>query len=220
MQNKLRTAAVVVAVIVLAIGTWLAYEKYSRRSHVNTMVRDAASRLQIVLESQANPGAAVDLEAQATALEGYESTLKRMNTASFSALADAADDYLVTARELARRSVGIQRNRAASEASLKALADHMRGDRGAAGWIHEAVALKRALDSPMRDYRMDIAAYTKLIDSLPASQATLAALVEGLPLIDETLQKSARAKTLDAYAAAEQNARQVADLSAYAGRRQ
>src|SRR4051812_34994441 len=137
MQNKLRTAAVLIAALVLAIGTWLAYDKFSRREHVITMVRDTGTRLQTVLQAQVSPGSPVDLEAHATALEGYETTLKRMNTASFTPLADAADDYLVTAREIARRAVAIQRNRIATDASLKALSDHIRGDRGAAAWTSE-----------------------------------------------------------------------------------
>src|SRR5688500_10440202 len=99
MQNKLRTLAVVVAVLVLAVGTWIAYEKYSRRNHVLTMVQDASSRLQALLQAQSGDAAKIDLEAHATAFEGYAATLRRMNTSSFTPLAGAADDYFVTARE-------------------------------------------------------------------------------------------------------------------------
>jgi hypothetical protein len=219
MQNKLRTAAVVLAALVLAIGTYLAYEKYSRRSHVVTMMRDAAARLHTVLQAQAGDSAKVDLEAHATAIEGYASMLRRMNTASFTPLADAADDYLVTAREIARRTVQMQRSRAAVASELDALGAHMKSDRGAAAWTGEAVRLKQALDKDFREYRLAVEAYRMLLDSFAASQAKVAPYVEDLPLIEDALVKNAAVKALATYSAAEQNMKQVTDLSAYAGRR-
>ena len=219
MQNKLRTLAVVVAVLVLAVGTWIAYDKYSRRTHAVTMVKDAAARLHTVLEAQAADGAKVDLEAHATALEGYASTLRRMNTSSFTPLADAADDYLVTAREIARRSVQIDAARTALAASLPALSSHISDDRGAAKWTGEAVRLKQAVDKDARDYRMAADAYRSVLESLPASQARVAALVDGLPVIEDAKIRKAGAAVLDAHATAAQNVKQVADLGAYAGRR-
>src|SRR5688572_29862438 len=171
MQNKLRIAAVVVAALVLAVGTWLAYEKYSRRNHVIAMVKDAAARLDTVLQAQLRDDPKVDLEAHATALEGYASTLKRMNTGSFTPLADAADDYLVTAREIARRSVEMQRARRALDSSLPALSAHIRSDRGAAAWTGDAMRLKQTLDRDFRDYRIAFEAYRTLLDSFQASQA-------------------------------------------------
>jgi hypothetical protein len=219
MQEKLRTLAVVAAVLVLAVGTWLAYERYSRRNHVVTMVKDAAVRLHTVLQAQAGGAAPIDLEAHATALEGYASTLQRMQTSSFAPLADAADDYLVTGREIARRSVEIQRARHRFAASLPALADHIRSDRGAAAWAGEAMRLKQALDKDFRDYRIAVDAYRSVLGSLLVSQANVAARVEALPLIDDALVKRAAASVLDAYAAAEQNVKQVAELGRYAGRR-
>lgn len=219
MQNKLRIAALLVAALVLAVGSYLAYEKYSRRNHVMTMVRDAAARVRAVVEAQPGTPSQVDFEAHATALEGYAATLKRMNTASFTPLADAADDYLVTAREIGRRAVEIQKSTAALDGSYQALAAHVKGDRGAADWPAEAVRLKQAADKDLRDYRLAADAYRMLLESFPASQWKVVALVDKLPLIEDSLVKRAAAKTLDAYRAAEQNVKQVADLNAYAGRR-
>ena len=219
MQNKLRIAAVFVAALVLAVGSYLAYEKYSRRNHVMMMVRDAAARVRTVVEAQPGAASNVDFEAHATALEGYSATLRKMNTASFTPLADAADDYLVTAREIGRRAVEIQRSRTALDASYGALAAHVKSDRGAAGWPAEAVRLKQAVDKDFRDYRIAVDAYRMLLESFPASQWKVVSLVDGLPLIEDSLVKTAAAKTLDAYKTTEQNVKQVADLNAYAGRR-
>jgi hypothetical protein len=220
MQNKLRVVAVVVAALVLAVGTWIAFDKYSRRTHAVKMVRDAASRLQTVLQAQTGgDGSKVDLETHATALEGYSTTLKRMNTASFTPLADAADDYLVTAREIARRAVEMQRARTALAASLAALSAHIQSDRGAASWPAEASRLKQAVDKDLRDDRIAVESYRTLLASLPASQAKVAPYVEGMPLVEDALVEQAGAQALDAYRAAEQNVKQVADLGAYARRR-
>ena len=219
MQNRLRIAAVFAAALVLAVGSYLAYEKYSRRTHVMTMVKDTAARVRDVIEAQPGSASKVDFEAHATALEGYAATLRRMNTASFTPLADAADDYLVTAREIARRAVDIRRSRTALDASYGALAAHVKSDRGRAGWPAEAVRLKQALDKDFRDYRIAVDAYRTLLESFPASQWKVVSLVDGLPLIEDSLVKTAAAKTLDAYRGAEQNVKQVADLNAYAGRR-
>ena len=219
MQNKLRTAAVVVAALVLAVGTYLAYEKYSRRTHVIGMVKDAGARLHRVLQANAGETPRVDLEAHATALEGYAATLRRMNTASFTPLADAADDYLITAREIARRSVQMQRARTALDASLPALSTHIRLDRGAASWTGEAMRLKQTLDRDFRDYRIAVEAYRSLLGSLEASQIKVAPYVEGLQIVDAALVKQASGKALDAYFGTEQNVKQVAELGAYAGRR-
>ena len=219
MQEKLRTLAVIVAVLVLAVGTWLAYERYSRRNHVITMVTDASARLSSVLHAHAGGAAPVDFESHATAIEGYASTLRRMNTSSFTPLADAADDYLVTAREIARRSVDINRARASLGASVPALASHIQSDRGAAAWTGEAMKLKQALDKDFRDYRIAVEAYRPVLASLPESHAKVAARTDELTPLDDALVKRAGAAVLDAYTAAEQNVKQVADLAGYAGRR-
>ena len=219
MQNKLRVAAVVIAALVLAVGTWIAWDKYSRRNHVVKMVHDAATRLHTVLQAQASGDSKIDLEAHATALEGYSSTLKRMNTSSFTPLADAADDYLVTAREIARRAVEMQRARTAVDASLGALSTHIKADRGAASWPAEAARLKQPLDKSFRDYRIAVESYRTLLASLPASQVKVAQYVEGMALSEDALVKQAGSQALDAYRAAEQNVKQVADLGSYARRR-
>lgn len=218
MQNRLRTAAVVIAALVLAVGTYLAYDKYSRRNHVIGMVSDAGARLYNVLQAQVGDAASVDLEAHATVLEGYAATLRRMNTSSFTPLADAADDYLVTAREIARRSVEMRRARTALDASVPALSAHIKADRGAASWTGEAMKLKQSLDKDFRDYRIAVEAYRSLLGSLGSSQEKVAAYIEGLQIADAALVRKASAGALDAYFATEQNVKQVANLGAY-GRR-
>jgi hypothetical protein len=218
-KNNLRAAAVAIAVVVLAIGTYLAYEKYTRRTHVVAMVEDAARRMHATVQAQAAGKDPADDEANATAVEAYESTLRSMSTSSFEALAAAAGDYLVTAREIMRRAVNMRLSKARLAQSTDALASHIRGDRGAGEWPRVAVQLKQPVDADLREYRIAVESYASLMSGLAVSQAKIAPFVDASLLIDERSIGEARQRALDAYAATEQNARQTADLGAYRGRR-
>jgi hypothetical protein len=218
-KNNIRAAAVAIAVVVLAIGTYLAYEKYTRRSHVVTIVEDAALRMRATLQVQAGGIDPADAEANATAVEAYASTLRSMNTSSFAPLAAAADDYLVTVREIMRRTVNMRLSKARLAVSAQALASHVRGDRGASEWPRVAIQLKQPMDADLREYRIAVESYASLMSGLAASQEKIAPYVDASVLTDERLIGEARKRTLDAYAATEQNARQTADLGAYRGRR-
>jgi hypothetical protein len=218
-KNYIRTAVVIVAAVILAIGTYLAYEKYTRRTHAVAMVEDAALRLRATVQAQAEGSNPASDEASATAVEAYANTLRSMNTSSFAALADAADDYLVTAREIMRRAVNMGLAKARLTLSVEALASHIRGDRGAGAWTHEAVQRKQTLDTDLRHYRIAVESYATLMSGLSASQAKIAPFVDASVLIDERVIDQARKRALDAYGATEQNARQTANLAAYRGRR-
>jgi hypothetical protein len=218
-KKNIRTAVVVIAVVILAIGTYLAYEKYTRRTHVVAMVKDAALRLRATVQGQAEGHDPAGDEASATAIEAYANTLRSMNTSSFAALADAADDYLVTAREIMRRAVNMRLAKARLAPSVEALASHIRGDRGAGAWTGVAVQRKQALDADLRQYRIAVESYASLMSGLSASQVKIAPFVDASVLIDERMIDQARKRALDAYGATEQNARQTADLAAYRVRR-
>ncbi len=219
MTRSIRTVAVVIATIVLVVGTYIAYEKYTRRNHVIALVNDTSSRLRAALQAQVAGTASSGLEAHATAAEAHASTLRKMNTSSFTPLADAADDYLVTAREILRRQADFNRARERAETGLAALTAHIQADRGANDWTQEAVRLKQALDKDVRDYRVAVESYASLLPTLAVSQAKIAPFVESSALIDDRLIADARRQALDAHAAAEQNIGRVTSLDAYRMRR-
>jgi hypothetical protein len=218
-KNNIRIAAVGIAVVVLAIGTYLAYEKYTRRTHVVAMVEDAALRMRATLQVQAGGVDPADGEANATAVEAYASTLRSMNTSSFAPLAAAADDYLGTVREIMRRTVNIRLSKARLAVSADALASHMRADSGGSDWPRVAVQLKQPVDADLREYRIAVESYASLMSGLAASQEKIAPYVDASVLTDERLIGEARKRTLDAYAATEQNVRQTTNLGSYRGSR-
>jgi hypothetical protein len=206
-------------VLALAVGSYLAYDNYSRRTRVMDMVKDASTRLDTLLQAESAERTDTDPAAHATILESYQSTLRRMDTRSFTPLADAADDYFVTAREIARRTADMRRARGALEKSLGALEAHIGSDRGAATWPAEAARLKQSVDRDVRDYRIAADAYRTLLESLPTSQGRVAPFVEGFRAIGEARVTRASATALDAYTAAENHVKRVADLGVYRRRR-
>ena len=214
MPQNVRTLAVVIATIVLIVGTYLAYEKYTRRSHVVSMVEETAARLRKSLEAQGAAGAAAGADAHAAHADAQVTTLRRMNASSFRPLADAADDYLVTSREILRRNADMETLHARLTASLDALQAHIKADRGRADWTREAVRLKQGLDKDVRDYRIAVESYRSLLQTLPASQARIAQFVEAAALVDEQTIAAARKRALDDFAATDENIRQTASLGA------
>lgn len=207
MTKNVRTIAIVLASIVLVVGTYLAYEKYSRRNQVLSMVKDTSARLRTMLQAHAQAGGGVGEERHAAAAEAHVTELRKMNTSSFRPLADAADDYLLTGREILRRASNIENARVRVTTSLDALNAHINTPRGRADWIKEAVRLKDAVNAAVRDYRIAVESYDSLLQTFPASQSKIAPFVEQEVLIDQPMIDAARKRTLDAFAATEQNTR-------------
>ena len=97
--------------------------------------------------------------------------LRNMDTARLRPLADAADDYLVTGREILRRQADIKRSSERLSASLQAFAQHMQADRGMATWPDEAVRLRHSVDQDFRAYRIAVESYAALLETLPCIAA-------------------------------------------------
>jgi hypothetical protein len=212
MTKNIRTLAVVLASIVLLVGTYLAYEKYTRRNHVVAMLKDTSARLRATLQAQAAQGGGTGAQGDASAVDASVVALRKTNASSFRPLADAADDYLVTVREILRRAADIESARARIATSLDALNAHVRADRGRADWPKEAVRLKEGIDGPARDYRIAVESYASLLQTFPASQLKIAPFVEHESLIDDQTIDRARKRTLDEFAGTEQDIRQAANL--------
>lgn len=214
-RNNIRTIALVVATVVLVIGSYIAYQKHTARGQVIALVKDTGTRMRTVLQSSAADEVSDAAEAHAAAAEANARKLRELDTSSLTPLADAADDYLITAREILRRQAAMTRARARLAANLEALTAHMKTDRGASTWPQEAVRLKAPLDKDFRDYGIAVKSYASLLGSLAASQAGIAPYVDNALLIDDTLIKTSRQRALDAYASTGQNMKQVTSLDAY-----
>ena len=207
--------AVVVAMIavVLVLGVWVykTYQKNATRNAVLTSVKDTSERLRAAVASTPAQEP-VDFDAHVRAVEVRAAALRERDTSALRPLADAADDYLVTAREILRRRAAMHSSRERLTKSAEDLSRHVQADRGAAAWTQEAVRLREPVIRDLREYRIASESYSTLLESLAASQAKIAPYVPEALLLDPKAVKDARESALDALARTEENVRQVARL--------
>ena len=215
------TIAGLILLTLLAVWGYSAYKHRQMRNEVLGLLKQTSERMRAGLKAEAaardaNPPA-FDYVANSAAAENPVLRLRSMDTSSMRELADAADDYLLTAREILRRQANMHDARERVLASAPKLSEHIRTDRGAAAWVNEAAQLRQALEKDLRDNRIAAESYASLLDKFPASQARITPHVDAGLLIDQKTVQAAREAALAAYASAEQNVKQVTNLETYRG---
>jgi hypothetical protein len=192
--------AVVALVVAAALGYWAyGFQKKSETGKAGMAIaRETARHLQEALALE--PGRPTSEVVQAVgdyaaAASRNLEALKRLDAAGGRELADALDDFLLTSREILSRQAASYRSRRQLNASTQALRDHMRADNRTGGWVREAVEHKERVEKDYRDYASATEALDKLLESLPASVARLAARSRAAPLVGENLIAEARKRT-------------------------
>lgn len=214
MKRNLVIIAAVAVAIALAIWGYSAYRTHQTRTSITGMVMDAAARLKPALAREAS-----DFEPAVQAVDRNVATLRKLDTKSMPALADAADGYLVTVREILKRRAAMQSAGERQARDLETLTQHIQSDRGRAAWPQEAVRLRENLDRGFREYRIATESYAELLESLPGAQAKAAEHVKAMPVADPKAIAATRAAALDALARADDNIRKVTQLDVYRGSR-
>lgn len=225
LAHKSRRLAIAgIALILALVAAWWGYDAWSKfqmRKVAVTLVNDSGKRLRDALlavtagPSSPEAGTVAKLEVQVTAVERNYTSLRRLDVAALGTLAEAADDYILTLREIVRRIAVSSRSRLNLGASSQALRSHMVADRGAASWPGEAVRLRERVDRDYRDYRLASEALVKLIDSLPASQAKVASWLDASLLIDSPAIASAHERALDGARHTAAEIEKLTNLAAY-----
>lgn len=185
---------VIIGAIVAVLAAGLAYlafataQKRSQQRHVKELVVDTTERLREVLVARDAPDVVAPLDAN----------LKRAKAPRDPLLADAAESYILSAREIARRRAQVDRLTRESAASRQALAAHMAnaGHRNTA-WLNEAITLKKRVEDDHFNLGVELKALDELLYTLPEAEKTLAPHVGRAVLIDDTLRDSARKQTQD-----------------------
>ena len=192
--------AVVALVVAAALGYW-AYgiqKKGETGKTAMALAQETGRHLQEALTTDpAKPSSEMVQsvgEYAATAARNLE-TLKRLDAGGKRELTDAIDDFLHTSREILGRQAASYRSRRQLNASAQSLRDHMRADNRTSAWVREAVERKERVEKDYRDYASATEALDKLLESLPASVAKLAARSRTAPLIDASLAAEARKRT-------------------------
>ena len=216
MKRSVLSIAAVAIIIALGVWAYSAYRTHTTRAAITVVVKESGERLKPAL-SQAD--ASSDFDAGARAVDGHVATLRKLDTQRALPLADAADGYLVSVREILKRRAVMHNAREPLAKGLEALTQHVQGDRGAAAWPGEAVRLKDSLERDFREYRIATESYVALLETLPAAQSKIAEHVKGVWVADEKTIREARSAALDALARTDENIRKVTQLDAYRGQR-
>jgi hypothetical protein len=209
----IRTAALLAAALVVtsALGYWgvSAYRKSQLHKAVSALVEDTSERLQAALAI--DPGAAPTdqtvgrLDDHAQEVDKHVLELRGMSASPDRALVDAAEEYMLTVRQILRNQAASHRYRIQVSASDRALRDHMRAaKRRSASWIQEALRAKDRLEKDYFDYRLSAEALSRLLESYPDARKKLALQGHGALLADEAAAATARRRALD-------SARRLAD---------
>lgn len=192
--------AVIALVVAAALGYW-AYgiqKKSETGKTAMALAQETGRQLQEALT--ADPGRPSSEMVQsvgdyaATATRNLE-TLRRVGGGGNRELLDALDDFLLTSREVLVRQAASFRYRRQLNASTQALRDHMRADNRTGAWVRDAVQHKERVEKDYRDYASTTEALDKLLESLPASAAKVAARSRAAPLVDADLVADARKRT-------------------------
>jgi len=199
-----RTIAIAVATLVAAgLGYW-GYGALKKRELNQTTVAaltDASARMREALSIEAAPIAdraqtAQILEEHAAAMERHLKGLQSLDTSRDRALADAADHYLFSVREILRKQADSQRHRLLLADSLQSLREHMRADNRTSAWVQQAVKAKERVNKDYRGYARAAEALGQFIETYPASQARIAPYIVASALIPEELTEKARQSVL------------------------
>ena len=202
--SRPKPLVIALAVVVVAIIAYWGYAALTKREHDATIVaaiQDASQRLRSALTLTAGPPKAITMrDAERISVDEEEvdrrlQALKKADAASDLALVDAADSYLLTARELLKRIAGSHKHHLMLAESAQALRDHMRVDTRTGAWVSEAVRGKTRMDQDFRGFRVDSGMVDKLLASFHDSQNKIAPYAGAGALIDEKLVADARTRT-------------------------
>ncbi len=188
---KKRLIAAAAGLLVVAVAGVLIFRGHQQRTdkrQIEAMVADTTGQLR-----------SREIVAR---IDGHLQSVKSVRDGP---LADAAEHYLLGAREIARRRADSDRLAGEAAASRRALASHMNrsGGRGT-GWIRDAMDLKRKLERDHTDLGRALKALDELLYSLDDAKQRLAPHVDASLLLDDGALRAARAR-------AQEEAKRAAD---------
>jgi hypothetical protein len=196
-----------------------AYRKGQQHKAVSALVGDSSRRLESALALETEAAAAssqktVDkLDEQAQEVDRHVMELHDMSDGPNRALVAAADDYLLTVRQILRQQAASHRYRLQVAASEGALREHMSAaGRRSGAWIDEAVRMKDRMERNYFDYHVSAEALERLLAAYPASRKKLVAQLGSPLLADEAVEDARRraSATLKRITASVEQARQLA----------
>lgn len=204
-SSRTMVMAAVGLFVVAAVG-YVGYSAFKTRELNKTSVAvlaDSNARLREALSMEAAPPAADraqivrKLDEHAVAADRNLKEFKRLDAARNQVLADAADSYLLGAREILKKQADSQRYRLAFADGSRALREHMRSDNRTSAWVQQAVKVKERVNKDYRGYNLNAVALGQFLETLSAAQKTIAPYVGPSALIAEDLIARARKQVVE-----------------------
>jgi hypothetical protein len=203
---KARTALVVAGALgaTSAFGYWGYAElrEHQLRAEISGLVRDASAHMRGALMTEV-PQTAVDnlellrkLYDDAETVDAHLRQVKSGNIGLLPELSDAAEDYLLTSREILLRWASSQRHRVRLAASMRTLESHMRADDRTGGWVTTAVRLKERVEEDYRDYSRALKALDTLLASFPLARGKMLPQMDSALLTDAQFVASVRRQVI------------------------
>ena len=198
MTKKRLIVASVAGLLAVAIAGVVIFRGHQQRTdqrQIVALVADTTEQLRQALAA----GSSREIVAR---IDGHLQSVKSVRDGPW---ADAAEHYLLGAREIARRRADSDRLTGEAAASRRALASHMTrsGGRGT-GWIRDAMDLKRKVERDHTDLGRSLKTLDELIYALDDAKKRLAPHVAASLLLDDGAVRAARAR-------AQEEAKRAAD---------
>jgi hypothetical protein len=185
MRGPLIAAVAALAVFVLSMAGYSLHrvsKQHTEQQQVVESLRDATEQLRQALA----PSASAALVAR------IDDDLRSAQAPGNPELAEAAEVYIVGAREIARRRVEVERLERQAAANRAALEAHMLGARRNDAWFQGALQLKKRVESDHFELNITLKALDELLATLPEAEKRLAPHVAAAVLLDENERQAAR----------------------------
>jgi hypothetical protein len=175
-------ALLIVGAAVVIYASHAAWQKRTQQRQVAALVGDTTVRLRTAFGAP-TPDLVAALDAN----------LKATHAPRDPALADAAEHYIIGAREITRRLVAVRFIEHEAAASRAALTGHMaHSARRSDGWLRDAVALKKRVEAQHYDLDLTLKGLDELLFTLPESEKQLAPRIGAAALLDPGLIEATR----------------------------
>lgn len=159
----------IIAIAAFALIGYVAYgnvQKKAQQRQVVAVVEDTTEKLRQALATKSS----------AELVQALDANLQSARAPRDAQLADAAEHYVLSAREIARRRSESNALWVRAEESRRALAGHMaRAERRSEPWLRSAIALKKRVEDDYFALTLNLKALDEILFKLPEEEKPFAA---------------------------------------------
>jgi hypothetical protein len=185
-----RNLGIVLGLLALIVAIGVGYvlygaaQKRAQQRQVVHLVADSTEKLREALTAKAD----------AALVGAIDANLKATRAPRDPQLADAAEQYITSAREIAKRRVEVERLTRQAAASRAALAGHMShaASRRNDSWMRDALALKKRVENDHFELGITLKALDQLLWTLPDAEKRLEPRIGASLLLEPALADTAR----------------------------